>query len=56
MPDKTDTEHGTRNMEDGTRNDNMQILFSPGCDQPLRDNKNKSFNLIYIDSNKRMTK
>ncbi len=31
MPDKTDT-------EDGRRNDNMQILFSPGCEQPLRDN------------------
>ncbi len=26
-------------MEDGRRNDNMQILFSPGCEQPLRDNK-----------------
>ncbi len=22
----------------GTRNDNMQIVFSPGCEQPLRDN------------------
>ncbi len=31
MPDKTETEHGRRN-------DNMQILFSPGCEQPLRDN------------------
>ena len=23
--------------EDGRRNDNMQTLFSPGCEQPLRD-------------------
>ena len=32
IPDKTDTEYGTGN-------DNVQILFSPGCEQPLRDNK-----------------
>ena len=36
--DKTDTEDGRRKTEHGTRNDNMQILFSPGCEQPLRDN------------------
>ena len=31
MLDKTETEYGTRN-------DNVQVLFSPGCEQPLRDN------------------
>ncbi len=37
MPDKTDME-----SEYGTRNDNVQLLFSPGCEQPLRDNKKKT--------------
>ncbi len=35
-------------MEDGTRNDNVQILFSPGCEQPLRDNEGIAAQLMKI--------